>query len=143
MKKLVFQDTWAKPIIGDDALVSQVRCTIYNKILRKPKFLAPKFDTLHKHIGRRKATIPSLGVAIGEYYYCNGVTHCKNERAFIRQNSKTVMTLIQSWIHFDVQKKFSLLSSYTYSCMEGPCWNMNPYGNFFLLLKVKSTPLKH
>ncbi len=51
-KTCVFQDTWAchfpwaKPIIGDDGLVSQVQCTIYSKILRKPKLLAPNFDTL-------------------------------------------------------------------------------------------------
>jgi hypothetical protein len=71
-KTRVFQDTWAchfpwaKPIIGDDGSVCQVRCTIYIKILGKPKLLAPNFDTLQKHTGRQKAIVPNLGVAIGD-----------------------------------------------------------------------------
>jgi hypothetical protein len=40
---------WAELIIGDDGLVSQVRCTICSKIEGKPKLLAPKLDMLQKH----------------------------------------------------------------------------------------------
>jgi hypothetical protein len=71
-KTRVFQHTWAchfpwaKPIIGDNGLVSQVRCTIYNKIFKKPKLLALNFDMLQKHAGCRKAIVPSLGVVVGD-----------------------------------------------------------------------------
>lgn len=81
-------------IIGDDGLVSQVWCTIYSKILRKPKLLAPKLDTLQKHFGRRKVIVLSLGVAIGDWYYYNDATHYKNERTFIGQNYEIIMTLV-------------------------------------------------
>jgi hypothetical protein len=81
-------------IIGNDGLVSQVRCTIYNKILGKPKLLAPKLDTLQKHFGCQKEIVFSLGVAIGDWYYCNDATHYKNERAFIGRNYEIIMTLI-------------------------------------------------
>lgn len=59
-KTCVFQDTWAchfpwvEFVIWDDGLVSQVQCTICNKILRKPKLLAPKLDMLQKHVGQHK-----------------------------------------------------------------------------------------
>jgi hypothetical protein len=73
MKKLVcFKDTWAyhfpwaEPVVGDDGLVSQVRCTVYSKFSKKPELLAPKFDMLHMHVGHRKAIVPSLGVVIGD-----------------------------------------------------------------------------
>jgi hypothetical protein len=100
-KTLVFYDTWAcrfawvEFIIGDDGLVFQVRSTIYSKILRKPKLLALKLDTLQKHISHQKAIVLNLGVVIGDWYYCNDATHYKNERAFIGQNSETIMTLVQ------------------------------------------------
>jgi hypothetical protein len=55
-------------------------------------WLLNKLDTLQKHDGHQKTIVPSLGVAIGDQYYCNDATHYKNERAFIGQNSKTIMT---------------------------------------------------
>ncbi len=36
----------------------------------------------------------SLGVVVGDWYYCNDATHCKNEKAFIGQNYETGMTLV-------------------------------------------------
>jgi hypothetical protein len=104
-KTYVFQDTWAchfpsaELVIRDDGLVSQVRCTICSKIFKKPK-LAFKLDMLQKHVGCQKAIILSLGGAIGDWYYCNDATNYKNERALIGRNSKTIMTLVQSRIHF-------------------------------------------
>ncbi len=66
----MFQDTWAchfpwvELVIGDDGLVFQVRCTICNKILGKPKLLAPKLDMLQKHVGRQKAIVPTIAMML-------------------------------------------------------------------------------
>jgi hypothetical protein len=47
-------------------MVSQVRCTVYNKFLGKPKLMDSKLDTLHMHTGHWKAFAPGLGVAISD-----------------------------------------------------------------------------
>jgi hypothetical protein len=45
-------------------------------------------------------------MAIGDFYYHQDATHCKNERIFVGWNSKFVMTLIQLGIHLGAKKKF-------------------------------------
>jgi hypothetical protein len=61
---------------------------------------------LQEHVDHQKANVPSLGGIVGDEYYYNDATHCKNERVLIGRNSKTVMTLVQSRIHFGARKKF-------------------------------------
>ncbi len=68
--------------------------------------MAPKFYTLQKHVGHRKAIVLNLGVAIGDWYYYNDATHYNNERAFIGWNFETIMTLVHWGIHFGARKKF-------------------------------------
>jgi len=68
--------------------------------------LAPKLNTLQKHARHCKATIPSSGIVVGDYFYCKDIAHAKNEMIYFVQNSKSVMTLMQSGIHLSAQKKF-------------------------------------
>ncbi len=84
----MFQDMWAchfswvEAIVGEDGLVAQVWCKICNNIEGKPKLLAPKLDTLHKHVGHCKATILNSGIVVRDYSYCKDVAHAKNERTY-------------------------------------------------------------
>jgi hypothetical protein len=41
-------------------------CTIIEKEKKK---IVPELDSLWKHVGQRKATIASTGVAVGEFYF--------------------------------------------------------------------------
>jgi hypothetical protein len=50
--------------------------------------------SLQKHVGHWKTTIHSLGVVVGNHYYCKDIAHCKNKKAFSKQSSKFVMTLM-------------------------------------------------
>jgi hypothetical protein len=85
-KTHVFQDTWAcrfpwaEIVVGEDGMVAQVWCKICNNIEGKPKLLAPKFDTLKKHVERHKATIHSSDIVIEGYFYYKDVAHAKNEK---------------------------------------------------------------
>jgi hypothetical protein len=45
---------WAKMCLGLDGLLHNVKCKICNKAEGKDKLLALKWDTLCKHIGRKK-----------------------------------------------------------------------------------------
>jgi hypothetical protein len=80
-------------------LVAHVQCKICDNIERTLKLLAPKFDTLQKHVGCCKAIIPNSNILVGDYFYCEDVAHAKNERTYSMQNSESVMTLVQLGIH--------------------------------------------
>jgi hypothetical protein len=55
---------WAECMKGEDGLYDFVRCLICSEFEHKEKILKPKFDTLKKHGGKRKAkkAIPSKGI---------------------------------------------------------------------------------
>ncbi len=61
--------------------------------------------SLQKHVGHWKTTIHSLGVVVGDRCYCKDITHYKNKKAFLKQSSKFVMTLMQFGIHLGFQKE--------------------------------------
>ncbi len=45
-----------------------MHCRICSVVEGKEKFLNPKLDGLHKHLGKRKALIAHLKVVVCEYY---------------------------------------------------------------------------
>ena len=60
---------WAECVKGEDGLYDFMRCLTYSKFEHKDKILKPKFDTLKKHGGKRKAkkAIPSKGIRVGQW----------------------------------------------------------------------------
>ena len=60
---------WSECVKGPDGLYDFVRCLICSDIEHKEKILQPKFDTLKKHGGKRKAktAIPSRGIRKGQW----------------------------------------------------------------------------
>jgi len=71
-----FQDTWptklpwVEMVVGGDSRIFQVKCLICLAIQHRIKLLLPKWDTLTKHAGRRRADHDIPGMAKkGEYYY--------------------------------------------------------------------------
>ncbi len=42
---------WAESIVDENGLMQELRCKIYTSIERKEKLLAPKLDSLLKHVG--------------------------------------------------------------------------------------------
>jgi hypothetical protein len=50
--------------MGVDGKVTSGKCKVYNVIEWKNKMLVPKLDSLWKHIGPKKATFASMGVAM-------------------------------------------------------------------------------
>jgi hypothetical protein len=107
--------------------------------------LAPKFDTFQKHVRRRNATILNSSIIVGDYfYYYMDVAHAKNERIYFVQNSKSIMTLVQSRIHLGAWKKFIQFVIILHIFLhERPMLEYESLREMFLLLNVKSTPLKH
>ncbi|KAG0573501.1 hypothetical protein KC19_VG183600 [Ceratodon purpureus] len=76
---------WAEGILGSDGVLHMVKCnpcTIFNK---KPCIMAPKWDMLVKHKGRRTTDkdIPKYGVKKGQFYISSDCKHRKNMRLYI------------------------------------------------------------
>jgi hypothetical protein len=131
-------------VVGEDGLVAQVWCKICSNIERKPKLLALKFNTFHKHVRRRMAIIHNSGIVVKDYFYCKDVAHAKNERIYSMRNSKSIMTLVQSRIHFRVWKKFIQFVIVLHILLHGkPMLEYESLRELFLLFKVKNTLLKH
>ena len=92
-----FQDTWAARLPwaeisrGSDGLFEYVKCTVCSEITGKAKILAPKWDTLTKHGGKRKATrnMPN-GVKKGQWFIANNCKHLRYERIYAGRNHATI-----------------------------------------------------
>jgi hypothetical protein len=70
-----FQDAWTthlpwvESIIDEKGLVQQVRCTIYTVIRGKEKLLAPKPNSLLKHVGHWKTKFLMPSVNVSSHYF--------------------------------------------------------------------------
>jgi len=73
---------WEKFIVDENELMQQVRCKICTFIERKEKLLAPKLDSLLKHVGHWKAKVSMLGVDYGFHYFNKNLMHAKKECEF-------------------------------------------------------------
>jgi hypothetical protein len=57
-------------------------CNVYSTIIGKPKIMGPKWDTLSKHGGKRKA-MKNLGNGVkGQWYIAKNYKHLYFERIF-------------------------------------------------------------
>ena len=93
-----FQDTWAARLPwaelhqGGDGLYDLVKCLVYTVIEGRDKILGPKWDTLMKHGGKRKAThdMPN-GPKKDKWYQDKNCRHVKNERIFAAKSRTTFL----------------------------------------------------
>jgi hypothetical protein len=82
---------WAKLFRGVDGLYEYVKCAVCSTIIEKPKNMGPKWDTLSKHSGKRKAT-KNLGNSVkkGQWYIAKNCKHLRFEKIFAAQSTVTV-----------------------------------------------------
>jgi hypothetical protein len=79
--KRMFQDIWTKKlpwaeaVMGFNGKLSMVKCKVCSFVEKKDKLFIPKFDGLHKHVGRQKATFAKPNVKMGEYFMNLNIQH--------------------------------------------------------------------
>jgi hypothetical protein len=73
---------WAECVKGGDGLYDFVCCMICTMFEVRTKILRPKWDTLKKHGGKRKAkhNMPRRGIRAGQWYIAINCKHLINER---------------------------------------------------------------
>jgi hypothetical protein len=70
-------------VVNDDTLVTHVKCKICTKAMGKKQLLGPKFDSLRKNVGKKKATSTMLSVDNDAFYWAKDNQHANNELLFV------------------------------------------------------------
>jgi hypothetical protein len=92
-----FQDAWtthlpwAKLVFNENGLVHQVRCKSCTIVRGKEKMLAPKLDSLLKHVGCWKAKFLMPSVDVGSHNFNKKFVHAKNEHEFFVVNQLSIL----------------------------------------------------
>jgi len=84
---------WAESVLATNVVLHNVRCKVYTTIDKKPCLLVPKWDTLMKHEGRRKAKkdLLKLNVKKGEWYNRKFCKHKQNQTLFFTKAPTNVL----------------------------------------------------
>jgi hypothetical protein len=76
--------------VGVDGKVTQVKCKECTIIEGRNKLFVLKLDSLWKHVGQRKATIASMSMAIGDFYFLKTNQHVFNEKLYVQRGKDFV-----------------------------------------------------
>ncbi len=124
-----FQDSWAaklpwaESVSSEDGLVTHVSCKICTKVSGKDKLLAPKFDSLCKHAGRKKATSPMPGVPKGTFYYAKDCQHAKTELLYVSRSRESVLDrVMQGMAHEGLKKVIQFVTFLPTSRGKADAW---------------------
>jgi hypothetical protein len=72
----------------------------------KAKLLAPKLDSLLKHVGYWKCKVPMLEIDAGFYDFNKDFVHAKNERVFIIYDHLVVLDFLLANVPIDDKWKY-------------------------------------
>lgn len=79
--------------MGENVEVPHVKCKVCSRTEGREKLLAPKIDSLLKHVRRRKATKEGHGVPMGQYFQNDDCQHMKNKRLHTMRHIDKVLNL--------------------------------------------------
>jgi hypothetical protein len=75
---------WVEPIFNEVGLITYVKCHVCSRIEKKYKVLVAKWDSIKKHVGKRKA--PD-----GKWFMDPKCEHAKNEIVYVQLSTTTVL----------------------------------------------------
>jgi hypothetical protein len=70
----------------------------------KEKLLAPKFDYICKHVGRKKTISPMLNVPKGRFSYAKDCQHAKNKMFYVSKNEESVLDKVMQGVAHEGMK---------------------------------------
>jgi hypothetical protein len=97
----------AESVLATNVVFHNVRCKVYTTIDKKPCLLVPKWDTLMKHEGRRKAKkdLSKLNVKKGEWYNSKSCKHKQNQTLFFTRTPTNVLQQVNKNTHLELERK--------------------------------------
>jgi hypothetical protein len=75
----------------------------------KEKLPIPKFDSFHKHVGRKKITSSMSNVPKGIFYYAKDCQHVKNEVFYVSKSGESVFDRVLQGVAHEGLKKNHLI----------------------------------
>jgi hypothetical protein len=145
-----FQDTWAARLPwaelyrGSDGLYESVKCLVCSTITDKPKILGPKWDTLIKHGGKRKAIKNMAGrIKKGQWYIARNCKHLRFEQLYA---ARSVVTVAQQVVEVTGERarKRQQFATVLYILREGrPMLEYQALQPLFSFLGVPEMPKRH
>jgi hypothetical protein len=98
---------WAEGILTNNGRLHMVKCTVYSTIEKSDRLMQPKWDTLKKHEGRRKATrnMPAYNVNKGEWYMAKDSKHKKNLALYNARAPDNVLQQLNQSNRLEREKK--------------------------------------
>jgi hypothetical protein len=98
---------WAEGILTNQGRLHMVKCTVCSTMEKSDRLMQPKWDTLKKHEGRRKATrnMPAYNVKKGEWYMAKDSKHKKNMALFNARAPDTVLQQLNQSNRLEREKK--------------------------------------
>ncbi len=88
-------------MVNEKGEVHWVQCMICIVVEGKEKLLAPKLDTLQKHISHRKAKVSNPRVNHSSYYMNKNYMHAKNEQQYTTSQCPSIMNLLYCDVSFN------------------------------------------
>jgi hypothetical protein len=79
---------WVEPIFNEIGLVIFVKCYIVLKLKRRTRFFVAKWDSIEKHVGKRKA----YG---GKWFMDPKCGHAKDEIAYVQLSTTIVLQQLE------------------------------------------------
>jgi hypothetical protein len=135
---------WAENVIGDKGLVHQVWCIMCIHVEGKEKLLAPKLDSLLKHVNCYKCKVSMPNVDTSFYYYNKNLVHANNEHVYIAHDRPIVLEKMLANVPIEENHKYMQFVVFFHLVVHGcPMTNYENLKPLLQLLKVKNLSIKH
>lgn len=113
--------------------VPHVKCKVCSRIEGREKLLAPKINSLLKHVRRRKTTKEGDCLPMGQFFQNDDCQHMKNKRLHtMRHIDKVLNLVVASVVVESIKKKMQFAMLFHLLTMGKP---ITGYGNMRILFK--------
>ena len=137
---------WAEGIMATDGILHMVKCKVCSTIDRKLCVMAPKWDTLFKHDGKRtaKKDLPQFKVKAGEQYVATNCKHRKNLKLYAAKAPTTVLEQVNNCTTLEARKKRVQFATLFQLLSEGrPMLEFESRFSLYKFLNVPDLPAAH
>lgn len=91
--------------MGENGELPHVKCKVCSKIEGREKLLAPKIDSLLRHVCKRKATKEGHGAPMGQFFQSNDCQHMKNKRLYTMTLIDKVLNQVVASVMVESKKR--------------------------------------
>ncbi len=114
------------------------------EVEHKDKLLAPKWDSLQKHVSKRKLDKPMKGVEKIEWYISKDCKHNKNETTYASKGKEFVLQQVTNGLAGEKCKILVQFATLFYPLKHGrPMLEYEAHKDFFDFLNLKENPKMH